>query len=295
MFIVENGGNTCYIDSLLMALFYTPSHIDGVLNKKLKNDQYSYIQEFIMQKFVNRVRNGKSVSSEEINELRIILITNGWLDFNSIFQQQDVNEFYTFLLDKFDITPIELEKKIYTDNNDNKTIIEKLPFIPLSLPYYKENNSIKVSDMLREWLYLGGVDIKRNNNGIFNDVKDLISYQINNIPEFLTLSINRFPNIENRNNTDVVITKTLKPFSNLVNTDLKNVEWSFHSAVCHKGDNLQSGHYYTLLFKKINKEDKWYIFNDINIPSITEVSMNDKNIIKNIKQDCIFLIYQLKF
>ena len=52
-FIIENAINTCYIDSLLVSLFYKPSIIDSVLNKDLKNATGLYLQEYIKERFVN--------------------------------------------------------------------------------------------------------------------------------------------------------------------------------------------------------------------------------------------------
>lgn len=292
-FFVENGGNTCYIDSLLMALFFNPSHIDGVLNKKLSKEQYSYIQDYILHMFVNKVRDNCSVSADTINEMRVILTTNGWNDFDSIFEQQDVNEFFSFLADKFEITPIEFEKRIFVDKNESKVIKEKLHFIPLSLP--SDSSTIKVPDMLKEWMHYNEVDIKREIDNEIKDVKGLTTFNISNIPEFMVLSINRFTNLKERNSSDVIITKTLKPFANTTNNDIKDIEWSFQSAVCHRGASPYSGHYYSLLFTKRDSEDVWFIFDDLKTPCMEEVSMSDKDVITKIKKDCVLLIYQLKF
>ena len=35
-FVVENAGNTCYIDSLLISLFFEESIIDRLLNNDVK-------------------------------------------------------------------------------------------------------------------------------------------------------------------------------------------------------------------------------------------------------------------
>lgn len=296
LFLVENGGNTCYIDSLLMGLFYNPSYLDALLKKKLKKDENSYIQEYISQAFVNKVREGKSVSAEDINNLRVILTQSGWTDWDTIMEQQDVNEFYTFLANVFEINSIELEKKIYLDNNDSTIHKEYMPFIPLSLPKYdktslENNKQVKVPDLLREWLHLDEVSLKQENS----EKIGLSTYHITNVPEFLVLSINRFNSLNDRNNTDVIITKRLKPFIHSSNPEIKNIEWSFHSAVCHKGNSVLSGHYYSLLFKKYNETDLWYLFDDLTMPSLIEVSMSDTSITSDIKKDCVLLIYQLKF
>ena len=309
LFIVENGGNTCYIDSLLMAMFYSESFIDAILAKKPKKDSYIYLQEFIKSYFVDHVRSAKSVTMDTINNMRFILLNCGWLSEDNLFSQQDVNEFFCFLADIFDITIIELQKQTFTDiHGSNDPIIEKVPFIPLSLPFNEElqtcpKEQITVKEMLYTWLYKNEVNVKRdytmNSEKKHKNVTGLSVYHIHNIPEFVALSINRFPKPDKRLNTDIIIQKKLKPFKHTTNLDIRNIEWCFHAAICHRGETLRSGHYYSLLFKK-KKDDKgderdvWYIFDDLQQPCLTEISMNDEKITSKIKKECVFLLYQLK-
>ena len=60
-----------------------------------------YLQEYIRLHFVNNIRAGISVLAEIINMLRELLIENGWNKElpDEHLKQQDVNEFYTFLID----------------------------------------------------------------------------------------------------------------------------------------------------------------------------------------------------
>lgn len=294
MFLVENAGNTCYIDSLFMALFYTESHIDAILLKTPKQDSYTYLQEFIKSYFVDKVRSSQNVTASVMDELRYILMNCGWLDADELFFQQDVNEFFTFIVDKFNITVIELTKQTFTDvdGNDSNTI-EKMPFIPLSLPYNAElrtctKERVNVTDMLHDWLYGNEVSVQRDFKNTTANVSGLSVYHIHNVPEFVALSINRFPTIDKRVDIDVIIQKKLKPFKHTGNPDIKDIEWCFHAAVCHKGDTLRSGHYYSLLFKKEEKKDIWYIFDDQMQPCLEEVDMSDKKITDQIKHDCVF-------
>ena len=98
LFIVENAGNTCYIDSILMALFYCPSHIEGILKTIPKNTDNIYLQEFIQECFVNQIRSSSSIFMETMDTLRYICVRCGWINLDEIYEQQDVSEFYTFLM-----------------------------------------------------------------------------------------------------------------------------------------------------------------------------------------------------
>jgi len=162
-----------------------------------------------------------------------------------------------------------------------------------------------VKDMLYDWLYSNEVTVKRTvaHKGVSQelDVDGLSVYHITNVPEFVALSINRFPTVEKRLDVDVIIQKRLCPFRNTGNPSIKDIEWHFHAAICHRGETLKSGHYYTLLCKNTDplKNDpndvKWYIFDDLEQPCIRKVSMKDPSVISKIKKECVFLIYTLGF
>ena len=296
-FIVENAGNTCYIDSLLMGLFFDPSHIDDLLNKNLKNTLAIYLQEYIKEKFVKLIRENKSVICDDIEMIRMICFQLGWrkpantTDETSHSQQdeeyinqQDVNEFYTFLMEMFENEHITITRNTISEGTSDKTDIgadEIMPFIPLSLP--ENQTDIKVSELLHNWLYDNVSDLKNNKEEI---IKGLNTYYISNLPYLIGLSINRFNNKGDRIHTNVIIQKKITPH----NQDLiHSNKWEFQAAICHKGSTNRSGHYYTL----ISSGDKWYIFNDLDVPCMYEVKMDDKIVTDMLKKECVFLLYRL--
>lgn len=285
-FIVENAGNTCYIDSLLMGLFYDPSHIDELLNKNLKNTLAIYLQEYIKEKFMKLVRENKSVLCEDIEMIRMICFQLGWRKVSNstdqtiydeeYMNQQDVNEFYAFLMEMFENEYIKIARNTISDGASEKMdtgVDEDIPFIPLSLP--ENQTDIKVSELLHNWLYDN-----------VSDSKKLNTYFISNMPYLLGLSINRFNNQGSRIQTSVIIQKKITPHNHdLIHSN----KWEFQAAICHRGQTNRSGHYYTL----ISSNDKWYIFNDLEIPCMREVRMDDKTITDMLKKECVFLLYRL--
>ena len=82
----------------------------------------------------------------------------------------------------------------------------------------------------------------------------------------------------NRNNINNKININRKIKLNLDDT----TDWVFHSAICVK-DN----HYYTLL----QNCGKWFIYNSNNVPCLTEIKMNNREIIDMIMTDVILIIY----
>lgn len=293
IFIVENPGNSCYIDSLFMGLFYSQSFINQLLIKDISDVECLYLQECIKDKFMNIIDRKKSITCDDMNILKFLLMKNGWKTFDELYDQQDVSEFYTFLINKLDGDLIEIQRKTISDNehNNSKTHIEKIPFIPLSLPTREtekndeEELSISVKNLLFNWMFDNTATSKSNNK---DNINILHSYEIINIPTYIALSINRFQSVNKRINTHVEIQKKIRPFKH-ISPNNSSYEWYFHAAICHVGNNVRDGHYYALLLK----DNKWFIFDDKQIPCLNEVNMDNLNVVLKIKQECVFLIYKL--
>jgi len=106
-FMVPNAISTCYIDALIMALFFTPSHISNrLLNCDPTEFNAIYLQELIKEEFINKVRNYHNVTIESIDIIRSTCFHIGWQNFNEdeYYAQQDISEFYEFLVSKLDNT-----------------------------------------------------------------------------------------------------------------------------------------------------------------------------------------------
>jgi len=147
----------------------------------------------------------------------------------------------------------QIELKIKNDQHDYK--IETHSFIQLSFSGY--DTHVNTSTLLNEWL----------NNSCY----------INNIPYLIGLSINR-----SSDDVHVIIQKRI---SSNIKDIINNIKWKFHSAICHKGNEK----YYSLLSSK----DKWYIFDDSDVPCLCEIKMDDPHITKKLKLECVFIIYKL--
>jgi len=304
LFVVENGLNTCYIDSLLMALFYKPStFLDSLLQTEPKNYDYIYLQEIIKNKFVDQVRKNNSVTADIINEIRNYASMCGWLStlpekdkYDEFFAQQDVNEFYSFLLDSINVPLIEIQRQTICEAEDHQNdigTIEKIPFINLIAPENKDETSIK--ELLNTWMNNNTVEnIKREVIGLNGQkkieyVKGLNIYKIVNVPSFIALSISRFNNVSNnRIQTKINIQKIIKLHHITDPDDKGGLRWTIHAIICHKGDTLKGGHYYSVLYMGDNK---WILFDDMSIPCLSEINIKDIGIMETVKKECVMLIY----
>jgi hypothetical protein len=252
-FIIEDGYNTSYMDSLFMGLFYTPSLIENILlNTIPKKIDNIYLQEIIKDKFVDIIKNGKSVLFDSINEIRNIFFMYGWLDYDMICNNQSVNNFYNFIAEMF-ILPIKIQKK-YNTNNDTLSDYNNIYCININLDE-KSENMISLKDIYIKWL-------------------EHEQLMIINIPHILPFYINR-----NNNKNKINILRRIK----LDPTDDDNtLDWIFHSAICLKDD-----HYYTLL----QNCGKWFIYDNNNIPCINEIKMNDTELINKIMTEVVMIFY----
>lgn len=301
LFIVENGLNTCYIDSLLMSLFYKPStYLDSLLHSEPKDPNTIYLQEIIKYKFVDQVRKNNSVLADIVNEIRIYAHECGWLvgipnEYDELFEQQDINEFYSFLLDVINVPLIEIQRQTISEAIENKSDVselESIPFINLTVPDNIDETSIK--ELLNSWMNHNTVDdIKREiidqQNGVkkIESVKGLNIYKIMNVPTFVALSLNRFnSNVNKRIETKVDIQKKIKLHH--VSDENDGLRWKIHSIICHRGDTPKNGHYYSVLFASDNT---WLLFDDQSIPCLKEIEIKDHNISETIKREIVFVIY----
>lgn len=298
-FTVANAGNTCYIDSILMSLFFSPSPIEYLLDTDTKTDYEIYLQESIKNNFIYKIRKGYSINTEIINTIKNICINCGWLKHmpDEHDAQQDINEFYTFLMEIFNGQLIEVQRITshigLIDDSDIGTI-EKIPFIQLIVPKNTTDSAIKVKDMLNSWINDNFVDIQRKIliDGVVENktIRGTNKFNIVNRPSVIAFVINRFKLNGERDYTMIDIQSKIV----LPNNDflcLKN-KWLFHSAICHHGSgqtNLKNGHYYSL----IHHQDKYYIFDDLQVPALREISMNNSSITNIIKRECVFILYKI--
>lgn len=284
-FIVENAGNTCYIDALIMGLFYQKEAHSTFLKTEVNNGMAIYLQEYIIHNFLNKVKNEKSVLTDDIMMLRELCIQNGWkIDTAEIYEQQDVAKFYSFLINLLKGQQVEIKRTSVCESMSENGIIERIPLIPLSFPNLKDIDTIKVSEMIHSWMYENYT--KRTDFEDTKTVSSLNTYNITNIPTVLPFSINRFDSFGKRNDTKVIIQK--KIVINIQYEQLEKHYWIFQSAICHRGDSVKSGHYYTLL----NCNGKYYIFDDLSTPSMVAIDMANQKIVDIIKKECVLLIYR---
>lgn len=258
MIFVENGYNTCYIDSLLVGLFYTPSII---YNKLLDNDpddnNFMYLQEIIKNNFIDTLRKNMSITADIINEIRNYSFIYGYP--KELLKQQNIIEYFTFI----------------TNNMNMFAISQGKPYISINLDQNMCDTDIKTL------LNINNIYIDNNN--------------IHNV-YMVPIYINRFMYTK-RLTTKIDIKRKIKLgdanqrwYIHCIICHVGDNIYNDCELTCNTEYNT-NGHYYTIL----SSGSKWIMFDDMHIPSFKEINMSDKVTIDKIKRECIFIIYKMTY
>ena len=300
---INNLGATCAINSLIQMICRCQRLRDVILNSNTGEGTFTYE----LKEVIDLIHNQK----KSINPMKFI--NNFYIIFKGIFnrfEQLDINELWLYVFDKInEETSItlegnldEYESKIAVFNNNKTSDILKLvqgifiniiscsncnhnshsfePFISIPVDIY-ENKSIAdlvgltIDDEIREqdeWKCE-----KCNGNHKYLKMK-----KIWKLPDILFISLNRFKDINNKNNAEVYINENL----NFNLNNIRNYTYNLQSIGLHFG-NLQGGHYISVC--NINNET-FNIYNDENVRVINK----DDFIQNNLKNNTAYLIlYEL--
>lgn len=271
--VIENGFNTCYLDSLFIAMFYSPSIISKILDVEPKNYNSIYLQELIKIKFVEPIRRHYSINGGTMNEIRNYSYDCGWgKNIKFIDEQMDVSEYFIFILNMFSAKYIEFEKVKTSDITQIQK--EKFPYLPLT----PQENNDNIRDMFIRWK---NNMIKQNNETYY--------YKLSNIPDFIPICINRFNINGTKNNYSVDIMKRIKFFD--INENMqKDIKWKIHSIICHRGSRINNGHYYSIVL--VN--NLWYLIDNQSIPSICQIDLSELSVKSTIMTECYMIFYVLE-
>lgn len=268
-FVVENGLNTSYIDSLLVALFYKSTHIQNMLLQYPAESKFIYLQELINNNFVDKIRQNFSIESSVVNEIRNYSFICGWKNnVSNVAELYNVIDYSDFLLKGFGYNNFEID--IIELNNSEEYVKS------LSLPYIEVNVKCDthIKDLINEW---------KNKN--IKNKQSLICYNFKEIPMIIPIYINRKCDDGYISLNKVDIYKRIKFKGKKTNLS-NDCQWTIHSVICFSTSG--GGNYYSLIKYDSNN---WYIFGNDRIPSIMKFDMTNKDMCDKIKQECVILFY----
>lgn len=263
-FVVANGLNTSYIDSLLMALFYKSSHLRSILSQYPDQSKFLYLQELINNNFIDNAKHYYSIDSSIMNEIRNYSIICGWKEGGNITDLYTVTDYLKFLMlgigfGQIDFEFVEFDEKV-------KTLSMNYIDVPIL-----ENTDVKL--LLEKWY---DDNIKKST---------ILCNRFKEIPVMIPIYFNR-------NNTQYIslqvdIKKKIK-FKKNYDCTQNLASWSIHALICFS--NSGGGNYYSIININLNE---WYMFSNDKLPSLIQINLSDPNIANKIKQECILAIYKL--
>jgi len=272
--ILEDGYNTDYIYSLIIALFCIPTEgISKIINQDTNNTNTYYVQEYIKAKFIYPLNRNISIESMVINKLRIFLYNCGWLKNNGddLLNRSDLNKFYTFLISGMMDYKLNVIK---IDPQTNEVKNDPIDLITITDKHFcaDDKNVVNLSTLVERW-----ADERI--------VGDQYSYKFDPPPFIVPVYLDIRDNQTNLNKKMVNIMEGLN-FNKNGDKLQRMFIWEFHSLICRSKED----HYYTII---ADNNNNMIAFSDKRIPSNWKIDMSDKLMVKKIMQEVVFVFYKL--
>jgi ubiquitin C-terminal hydrolase len=267
---LKNQGATCYLNSLLHALFHIVSFRHSVYHVPVDDTPDVTIPLALQALFSNME------SSETACETTTLTKSFGWTDAEA-FYQQDISELCTLLLDNLSekLIAANLEnfvKQLFYGVSRNCFVVPELNFekkLPpeeyhaLTLVVKGCSNIYQSLDKLVEPDILTGSNkycLEQEGKKAYHDARR--EFRFDSLPPVLLVNMMR-------NEYDVVSGSLRKVMSrweyydhiNLgryISGDASKADYSLHAVLVHSGHDARHGHYYSF----VRVHGKWLKFND---------------------------------
>ncbi|KAH9910082.1 ubiquitin carboxyl-terminal hydrolase-domain-containing protein [Xylariomycetidae sp. FL2044] len=158
----ENRGNvTCYLDSLLFAMFSKLEAFECMLVGDIRDDAQRKLAA-LLRLWVNMLRSGKLIEKDMTEHIQDALAECGWKEAQQL-EQQDTSEAFAFITETLQLPLLTLQVDLFhhgkNDDADHKVVYERL--LNLAVPPDTENKGIKLEDCLEEY-FNSQVDVLRD-------------------------------------------------------------------------------------------------------------------------------------
>lgn len=264
----RNLGNTCFFNSVLQCITYTPPLVGYFLHPKAHNPDKCNKEKHNCwlcllsshYNFIFGATKAKTLSPVAILKcLRTV-----WKKFR-LGSQEDSHEFLRIFLDSVQKAEKWLINGVFSGTLKNqvecldcKGISEKSdPFLDLSLEVQKSDSIQKSLEIFFKKESLSG-----NNKYRCGKCKKLVNalkgFHLEEGPMILTIQLKRFNNSLMKINKYVRFTEKLELTQFMINQK-KPVFYDLYAVVVHQGSQMWSGHYYSYVK---NSNNMWYLMND---------------------------------
>ncbi|KAI9033832.1 ubiquitin carboxyl-terminal hydrolase-domain-containing protein [Phycomyces nitens] len=155
----ENDRNTsCYIDSLLFAMYANLTTFDPLLTYDTTSDVIEKQKlQTLLRLFVNTLRKGHLIKGDSVQWLRKVLQDCAWHGQNDdgMWTQEDSSELFLFLTETFDLPFIPFQIRLFhganTDSDDDRVMTDRL--LMLSIPDGDGTNTTQLETVLINHFY----------------------------------------------------------------------------------------------------------------------------------------------
>jgi hypothetical protein len=276
--ILEDGYNSDYIYSLIIALFYTPSDgMNKIINTDTNNSNTYFLQEYIKNKFIYPMHRQISIESSTVNKLRLFMYNCGWhkSDDKHILEKGELDKFYSFLIH----TMMEYSMRFTRIDSMNNTSKEK-KYDMIRITNDNINNSfgsndiISLSPLINNWL---NREVTESDN---------YNFKFESIPYIIPIYLDIRDSNTGLNDKLIDIMEGIN-FEDNGDKIQRMFIWEIHSLICQTKD----GDYYTLI---IDNTNNFIAFSDKQIPSNWKINSDDENSVKKIMQEVRFIFYKLQ-
>jgi hypothetical protein len=152
---------TCYLDSLLFAMFAKLDAFECMLKNDLPEQPQKKLAA-LLRLWVNMLRTGKLIQTDVTELLQNALADAGWRDAREL-EQQDTSEAFAFITETLQLPLLTLQVDLFHqgkgDVDDHKVVYERL--LNLAVPPDPTGKGIKLEDCLEDY-FNTKVDVLRD-------------------------------------------------------------------------------------------------------------------------------------
>ncbi|KAI8375841.1 ubiquitin carboxyl-terminal hydrolase-domain-containing protein [Blakeslea trispora] len=154
----NDKGTSCYIDSLLFAMFVSNTTFDPLLTYDIPIDQDNKIKlQTLFRLFVNKLRKGRLINADHVHWLRKVLQEANWngQDEAGYWTQEDASELFLFITETFELPYLPFQIRLFhganKDSDDDRVMTDRT--LSLSIPDGNDKTEIKLEDILVDYFY----------------------------------------------------------------------------------------------------------------------------------------------
>ncbi|KAI8336863.1 hypothetical protein EDC96DRAFT_568326 [Choanephora cucurbitarum] len=151
----NDRGTSCYIDSLLFAMFVSNTTFDPLLTYDIDQDNKIKLQT-LFRLFVNKLRKGRLIHADTVHWLRRVLQEANWngQDEAGHWTQEDASELFMFITETFELPYLPFQIRLFhganKDSDDDRVMTDRT--LSLSIPD-DDRPEVRLEDILVDYFY----------------------------------------------------------------------------------------------------------------------------------------------